>query len=31
MHGDGFWWSNLQLSNESIKRGILREMIHQRI
>ncbi len=31
MHGDGFWWLNLQLSNESIKRGILREMIHQRI
>src|SRR5258708_20298028 len=24
MHGDGFCWSNLQLSNESIKRGSLR-------
>jgi glutamate-1-semialdehyde 2,1-aminomutase len=31
MHGDGFWWSNVQLSNESIKRGILREMITQKI
>jgi len=31
MHGDGFWWSNVQLSNEAIKRGILREMIQQRI
>jgi glutamate-1-semialdehyde 2,1-aminomutase len=31
MHADGYWWSSAQLSNESIKRGILREMIHQRI
>jgi len=31
MHGDGYWWLNVQLSNEAIKRGILREMIHQRI
>ncbi len=31
MHNDGFWWANVALSNESIKRGILREMIHQRI
>jgi len=31
MQGDGYWWLNGQLSNEAIKRGILREMIHQRI
>jgi glutamate-1-semialdehyde 2,1-aminomutase len=31
MHADGYWWSSAQLSNESIKRGILREMIQQRI
>ncbi len=31
MQGDGYWWLNVQLSNEAIKRGILREMIHQRI
>ena len=30
MQGDGFWWSNAALSNESIKRGILREMLLQR-
>jgi glutamate-1-semialdehyde 2,1-aminomutase len=31
MHGDGFWWTAAHASNESIKRGLLREMIHQRI
>jgi glutamate-1-semialdehyde 2,1-aminomutase len=31
MQGDGFWWSNAALSNKAIKRGILREMILQRI
>jgi len=31
MQGDGFWWSDTELSNRSIKRGILREMILQRI
>jgi len=31
MQGDGFWWSSAELSNKSIKRGILREMILQRI
>ncbi|HEY7376766.1 MAG TPA: aminotransferase class III-fold pyridoxal phosphate-dependent enzyme [Polyangia bacterium] len=31
MQADGFWWSNAELSNKSIKRGILREMILQRI
>jgi glutamate-1-semialdehyde 2,1-aminomutase len=31
MQGDGFWWSNAVLSNKAIKRGILREMILQRI
>jgi glutamate-1-semialdehyde 2,1-aminomutase len=30
MHNDGFWWSGVALSNQSIRRGILREMIHQR-
>jgi glutamate-1-semialdehyde 2,1-aminomutase len=31
MQGDGFWWSSAALSNEAIKRSILREMILQRI
>ena len=31
MHGDGFWWSAAHVSNESIKRVIVREMIHQRL
>jgi glutamate-1-semialdehyde 2,1-aminomutase len=31
MQSDGFWWAPAHVSNESIKRGILREMIHQRL
>jgi len=31
MQSDGFWWSTAELSNKSIKREILREMILQRI
>ena len=31
MQDDGFWWSSAELSNKAIKRGILREMILQRI
>src|SRR5262245_15941846 len=31
MHADGYWWTNVELSNQSIKRGILREMIAQSI
>ena len=27
---DGWWWQHSALTNKSIKRGILREMIHQR-
>ncbi len=27
---DGWWWEDLALTNKSIKRGILREIIHQR-
>jgi glutamate-1-semialdehyde 2,1-aminomutase len=27
---DGWWWANLELTNQSIRRGILREFIHQR-
>lgn len=27
---DGWWWEHSALTNKSIKRGILREMIHQR-
>ena len=27
---DGWWWEDLALTNQSIKRGILREMVHQR-
>ncbi|HVY07963.1 MAG TPA: aminotransferase class III-fold pyridoxal phosphate-dependent enzyme [Burkholderiales bacterium] len=30
MERDGWWWSDPALSNKSIKRGILREMIAQR-
>jgi glutamate-1-semialdehyde 2,1-aminomutase len=30
MEQDGWWWSDPALSNRSIKRGILREMIAQR-
>ena len=31
MERDGWWWSDPALSNRSIKRGILREMIAQRL
>jgi len=31
MREDGWWWSNAALSNRSIRRGILREMIAQRL
>jgi glutamate-1-semialdehyde 2,1-aminomutase len=27
---DGWWWEDLALTNKSIRRGILRELIHQR-
>ena len=30
MERDGWWWSDPALTNKSIKRGILREMIAQR-
>jgi glutamate-1-semialdehyde 2,1-aminomutase len=30
MERDGWWWSDAALTNKSIKRGILREMIAQR-
>ncbi len=30
MHGDGFWWSDAALTNKSIKRRILHEMVRAR-
>jgi hypothetical protein len=30
MHGDGWWWSAPQLTNKSIKRRVLKEMIQAR-
>ena len=30
MQADGWWWSDPAQSNRSIRRGILREMIHQK-
>lgn len=30
MLNDGWWWEDLALTNQSIRRGILREFIHQR-
>jgi glutamate-1-semialdehyde 2,1-aminomutase len=30
MEEDGWWWSDAGLTNQSIKRGILREMIWRR-
>jgi glutamate-1-semialdehyde 2,1-aminomutase len=30
MQNDGWWWGHEQLSNRSIRRGILRELIAQR-
>jgi glutamate-1-semialdehyde 2,1-aminomutase len=30
MHDDGFWWSDAALTNKSIKRRILREMVRAR-
>jgi glutamate-1-semialdehyde 2,1-aminomutase len=30
MHRDGWWWSDAALTNKSIKRRILREMIAHR-
>ncbi|HTA18168.1 MAG TPA: aminotransferase class III-fold pyridoxal phosphate-dependent enzyme [Polyangia bacterium] len=31
MHGDGFWWSDAALTNKSIKRRILHEMVRARL
>jgi glutamate-1-semialdehyde 2,1-aminomutase len=31
MRDDGWWWSDTALTNKSIRRGILREMIAQRL
>jgi glutamate-1-semialdehyde 2,1-aminomutase len=31
MHDDGFWWSDAALTNKSIKRRILREMLKARL
>lgn len=31
MHADGWWWSDPALTNQSIRRGILREIISQRL
>jgi glutamate-1-semialdehyde 2,1-aminomutase len=31
MREDGWWWSDAALSNRTIRRGILREMIAQRL
>ncbi|HTP94752.1 MAG TPA: aminotransferase class III-fold pyridoxal phosphate-dependent enzyme [Burkholderiales bacterium] len=31
MRGDGWWWSDAALTNKAIRRGILREMIAQRL
>jgi glutamate-1-semialdehyde 2,1-aminomutase len=31
MQGDGWWWSDPALSDRAIKRGILREMLSQRL
>jgi glutamate-1-semialdehyde 2,1-aminomutase len=30
MHGDGWWWSNSELSNRAIKRRVLSEMLRAR-
>jgi glutamate-1-semialdehyde 2,1-aminomutase len=31
MQGDGWWWSHPELTNKSIKRRVLREMLHARL
>jgi glutamate-1-semialdehyde 2,1-aminomutase len=31
MRDDGWWWSDAALTNKSIRRGILQEMIVQRL
>jgi glutamate-1-semialdehyde 2,1-aminomutase len=31
MEEDGWWWSGFQLTNKSIRRGVLREMIQARL
>jgi glutamate-1-semialdehyde 2,1-aminomutase len=31
MERDGWWWCEPELSNRSIRRGVLREMIAQRL
>jgi glutamate-1-semialdehyde 2,1-aminomutase len=31
MHDDGWWWTNPTVTNKSIKRGILREVIQHRL
>jgi glutamate-1-semialdehyde 2,1-aminomutase len=30
MHADGWWWGDAQLSNRTIRRGILREVLRQK-